>query len=179
MCSATRSSRPTLSASRTAGTKPACETRFGSSNRARVLAAVCNNRTYEVPFRRWVLEPQQLRFSQVKGHFFSYDTLPATISAVDPGSGRPPVEPRYMGMRRSPSSVRVRHGAARCGHNCGQMGCPTGWSGGLRPEPCAWVRASALSPQLDQRSSYSLPAEAHLAIMSADGSEGPVPGFDS
>jgi hypothetical protein len=56
-CSTTKSSKPTFSASRSAGTKPACDTRFGSSNLTLVLAALCNNRIYEVPFRQWVPEP--------------------------------------------------------------------------------------------------------------------------
>jgi hypothetical protein len=34
-------------------------------------------------------------------------------------AGRPLIGPRDVGMRRSPDGVRVRHGAARCGHNCG------------------------------------------------------------
>jgi hypothetical protein len=29
------------------------------------------------------------------------------------------IRPRDVGMRRSPGGVRVRHGAARCGRNCG------------------------------------------------------------
>jgi hypothetical protein len=85
-CEATKSSRPTFSTSRTAGTSPAYDTRFGSSKLAPVLAAVCNNRIYEVPVRRRVSGCQQLRFSQVKGHFFCHDTHPITIRAVDPGS---------------------------------------------------------------------------------------------
>jgi hypothetical protein len=31
-------------------------------------------------------------------------------------------EPRDVGMRRSPGGVRVQHGAARCGQNCGHAG---------------------------------------------------------
>ena len=55
------------------------------SNLACVVAAVCNNRIPEVPFRSWRCELQQPAFSQVKGHFCCYDTLPETIRAVDPG----------------------------------------------------------------------------------------------
>ena len=84
-CSRARSSRPMLWASRTAGISPACDTRFGSSNLACVMAAVCNNRIPEVPFRSWRCEPQQPAFSQVKGHFCCHDTPPRTIRTVDPG----------------------------------------------------------------------------------------------
>ena len=86
-CCPARSSSPMFWASRTAGISPACDTRFGSSNLACVVAAVCNNRIPEVPFRSWRCELQQPAFSQVKGHFCCYDTLPETIRAVDPGSG--------------------------------------------------------------------------------------------
>ena len=82
-CSRTRSSSPTFSASLTAGTNPACDTRFGSSNMACVFAAVCNNRIYEVPFRSRICELQQPAFSQVKGHFCCHDTPPHTIRAVE------------------------------------------------------------------------------------------------
>ena len=84
-CRPARSSSPMFWASRTAGTSPACDTRFGSSNLACVLAAVCNNRIPEVPFRSWRCELQQPAFSQVKGHFCCHDTLPRTIRTVDPG----------------------------------------------------------------------------------------------
>ena len=75
-CRRARSSSPMFWASRTAGISPACDTRFGSSNLACVVAAVCNNRIPEVPFRSWRCELQQPAFSQVKGHFCCYDTLP-------------------------------------------------------------------------------------------------------
>ena len=74
-CWRARSSRPMFWASRTAGTSPACDTRFGSSNLACVVAAVCNNRIPEVPFRSWRCELQQPAFSQVKGHFCCYDCI--------------------------------------------------------------------------------------------------------
>jgi hypothetical protein len=54
-----------------------------------------NNRIPEVPFRRRVSGRQQLRSSQVKGHFCCHDTLPATIRAVDPGSGTSPGGPPH------------------------------------------------------------------------------------
>ena len=44
-CRATRSSSPARRASATTGTRPAGDTRFGSSNDARVFAALCDNRT--------------------------------------------------------------------------------------------------------------------------------------
>jgi hypothetical protein len=84
-CRRARSSSPTFWASRTAGTSPACDTRFGSSNVACVLAAACNNRIQEVPFRSWRCELRQPAFSQVRGHLCYHDTLPETIRAVDPG----------------------------------------------------------------------------------------------
>src|SRR5947209_12727884 len=42
---------------------------------------------------------------------------PTTLRLTD--AGRPLIGPRDVGMRRSPGGVRVRHGAARCGQNCG------------------------------------------------------------
>ena len=44
-CSATRSASPARCASAITGTKPECDTRFGSSKDAFVLARLCNNRT--------------------------------------------------------------------------------------------------------------------------------------
>jgi hypothetical protein len=35
-------------------------------------------------------------------------------------AGRSLIGPRDVGMQRSPDGVRVQHGAARCGQNCGQ-----------------------------------------------------------
>ena len=49
-CSATRSPSPARCARAITGTSPACDTRFGSSNDACVLARLCNNRIYKVPF---------------------------------------------------------------------------------------------------------------------------------
>ena len=50
-CSATRSACPARWARVITGTSPARDTRFGSSNDACVLAALCNNRTYKVSSR--------------------------------------------------------------------------------------------------------------------------------
>jgi hypothetical protein len=55
--SATNPSRSTFSANRIAGTRPARDTRFGSSNLADVFNAACNNCTYEMPFVPVNLEP--------------------------------------------------------------------------------------------------------------------------
>ncbi|MEU3201601.1 hypothetical protein, partial [Streptomyces sp. NPDC006996] len=41
--------QPHRSASRTAGTSPACAIRFGSSNAANTAAGLCEDFTYEVP----------------------------------------------------------------------------------------------------------------------------------
>src|SRR4051794_40647309 len=68
-CSPTNRSRPTFPASRTAGTRPARDTRFGSSNRAQVFNGACNNRIYEVPFPTGTLELQQPPSTQLRGHF--------------------------------------------------------------------------------------------------------------
>ena len=58
---------------------------------------------------------------------------PTTLRLTD--ACRSLIGPRDVDMRRSPGGVQVRHGAARCGHNCGQMRRPTGWGGDPRPEP--------------------------------------------
>ena len=50
-CSATRSGSPARPARAITGTRPACDTRFGSSNDARVFARLCNNRTYKMSSR--------------------------------------------------------------------------------------------------------------------------------
>jgi hypothetical protein len=53
---ATRLGRSHRSASRTAGTSPACAIRFGSSNAANTVAGLWKNFTYEVPCRSGLLE---------------------------------------------------------------------------------------------------------------------------
>ena len=60
--------RPQRSARAITGTRPARDTRFGSSNDACVFAGSCNNRTCEVssPAGQWKL--QQLPSSQLRGH---------------------------------------------------------------------------------------------------------------
>jgi hypothetical protein len=50
------------------GTSPACDTRFGSSNSALILASACNNRTYQVSSRTGNWKLRQLPFSQLRGH---------------------------------------------------------------------------------------------------------------
>ena len=67
-CSLTRSDSPAFSARAITGTRPARDTRFGSSNDACVFGRSCNNRTCEVssPARRRKL--QQLPSSQLRGH---------------------------------------------------------------------------------------------------------------
>ena len=67
-CSPIRSVRPQRSARAMTGTRPARDTRFGSSNDACVFAGSCNNRTCEVssPARQW--KRQQLPSSQLRGH---------------------------------------------------------------------------------------------------------------
>ena len=67
-CSLASSARPQRCARAITGTRPARDTRFGSSNDACVLAGSCNNRTCEVssPARRRKL--QQLPSSQFRGH---------------------------------------------------------------------------------------------------------------
>ena len=42
---------------------------------------------------------------------------PTTLRLTD--AGRSLIKPRDVAMRCSPGGVRVRHGAARCGQNCG------------------------------------------------------------
>ena len=49
-CSATRPARSQSWARRITGTSPAHDTRFGSSNRAEVSFALCNNRIPQMPF---------------------------------------------------------------------------------------------------------------------------------
>jgi hypothetical protein len=36
-------------------------------------------------------------------------------------AGKSGIGPRNVGVQRSPGSVRVQHGAARCGQNCGHL----------------------------------------------------------
>jgi hypothetical protein len=50
-CSATSPLSLARCARAITGTRPACDTRFGSSKDACVLARLCNNRTYEVSSR--------------------------------------------------------------------------------------------------------------------------------
>jgi hypothetical protein len=67
-CSLTSAARPQRCARAITGTRPARDTRFGSSNDACVRAGSCDNRTCEVssPARRRKL--QQLPSSQLRGH---------------------------------------------------------------------------------------------------------------
>jgi hypothetical protein len=44
---------------------------------------------------------------------------PTTLRLTDAGNSR--IGPRDVGMRRSLGGVRVQHGAARCGQNCGHL----------------------------------------------------------
>jgi hypothetical protein len=67
-CSATRSASPARCASAITGTRPACDTRFGSSNDACVRARLCNNRTYQVSSRARRQKRQILLSSQFRGH---------------------------------------------------------------------------------------------------------------
>jgi hypothetical protein len=67
-CSATRPGSPARPASAITGTSPACDTRFGSSNSALILASACNNCTYKVSSRTGNWKLRQLPFSQLRGH---------------------------------------------------------------------------------------------------------------
>jgi hypothetical protein len=67
-CSSTRPARPARCASAITGTKPASDTRFGSSNVACVFAKSCNNRTCEVSSQAGTWKLQQLPSSQFRGH---------------------------------------------------------------------------------------------------------------
>src|SRR5712691_12795699 len=57
------------------GTRPACDTRFGSSKAARVFAALCFNSTCQVSSRLRRFDVFQHQSSQVRGHL-SYLTRP-------------------------------------------------------------------------------------------------------
>src|SRR4051794_26942216 len=61
----TTACRPHDCASRITGASPACDTRFGSSNNTRELAAAYANLTPTVPFRTGRSEPEELRSSQL------------------------------------------------------------------------------------------------------------------
>ena len=67
-CSAARSARPARCARAITGTRPACDTRCGSSNVAPIFASSCNNRTCEVssPARR--RKRKELPSFQLRGH---------------------------------------------------------------------------------------------------------------
>jgi len=84
-CSPARSVRPQRSARAMTGTRPARDTRFGSSNDACVFAGSCNNRTCEVssPARQW--KCQQLPSSQLRGHLSRRHASRNPIYAVDSG----------------------------------------------------------------------------------------------
>ena len=71
-CAAARSCSPARSASAASGTRPVCDTRFGSSNDAHVFASACNNCTCKVSSRAGTWQLQQLPSSQFRGHLSYY-----------------------------------------------------------------------------------------------------------
>src|SRR5262249_35775447 len=67
-CSPASAARPASWASAITGTRPARDTRFGSSNVAWILVRSCNNRTCEVSSQFGIWKYQQLPSSQFRGH---------------------------------------------------------------------------------------------------------------
>jgi hypothetical protein len=67
-CSPASSARSARCARAITGTRPARDTRFGSSNVACIFARPCNNRTCEVSSPLGIWKLQQLPSSQVRGH---------------------------------------------------------------------------------------------------------------
>src|SRR6266568_9358564 len=86
-CSRTRPASPAFSARAITGTRPARDTRFGSSNDACVFPRSCDNRTCEVssPARR--RKRKELPSSQLRGHLSRRRALTDTHYAVDSSLG--------------------------------------------------------------------------------------------
>ena len=74
---------------------------------------------------------------------------PTTLRLTD--ACRSLIGPRDVGMRRSPGGVRVRHGAARCGQNCGHAVAAQrpAYDQGGSPLPRARRPVSSLDLRLD------------------------------
>ncbi len=85
--SATIPGRSHDSASRITGSRPAHDTRFGSSNEARTTGVPCRNLIPQVPSRTGMWKPRQLPFSQFRGHLHARHTHFYRNQSVDRGSG--------------------------------------------------------------------------------------------
>src|SRR5690348_7203594 len=83
---AARSGSPARCARAITGTRPACDTRFGSSNDACVFARLCNNRTWQVPSRTRRRKRETLPSSQVRGHLLRLTRPKAPNLPVNRGS---------------------------------------------------------------------------------------------
>ena len=81
-CSAARC-RPARAARAVTGTRPACDTRFGSSNATRVLAVLCDNRTYEVSSRAGYWKRGNSHYPSSEGTFHVNDPESAPDPLVD------------------------------------------------------------------------------------------------
>ncbi len=86
-CSATRSASAARWANAITGTRPALDTRFGSSKRADFT---WQTRTYRMPFPQARMDPREVLSSQVRRAFASHDPPMTATSSADPGSVRDP-----------------------------------------------------------------------------------------
>jgi hypothetical protein len=81
-CVPTRSCNPARSASTMTGTRPACDTRFGSSKPTETL---WQTRIYRMPLYLVRCDPREVTSSQVRRAFVCHDALKTPVSPVDRG----------------------------------------------------------------------------------------------
>jgi hypothetical protein len=137
------------SANRITGSKPAYDTRAGSSNDARTPPALCSNLTREVPSRTGRSESEELRSFQFRVRHRVRHAALTPISSVDQAISRrscstPPWTPPDGRCRRSltcccplqlsppgksgdpETSLRVPPGGGQFRHHCGGTRTVTG-----------------------------------------------------